>query len=268
MKILTQGQYYGEKKLEVKIPGIFLSEYDYLIPQTDWHYHENPYFMYLLRGKLYDINKKRESRCSTGSLVFLNWQETHFNKKESEKARGFHIEFQRDWFEQNKLNLELWEGSQLIENPRAHHLLGKIYFEFCLSDNLSQVSIELLLLQLCENIEQVLTNKEKQPEWIETLKEILHASSNHSNYSLNDLAAEVGVHPVHISRSVPKYLSSSLGDYVRQGKIKKALKLMMHGDNSLSEISYLCGFSDQSHFTRTFKIYMGITPGEFRRKCG
>jgi hypothetical protein len=58
MKISTKGQYYGEKKLELDSKGIILSEYDYNTPKTDWHYHENPYFMYVLQGNVYDINKQ------------------------------------------------------------------------------------------------------------------------------------------------------------------------------------------------------------------
>jgi AraC family transcriptional regulator len=36
-------------------------------------------------------------------------------------------------------------------------------------------------------------------------------------------------------------------------------------DASLGEIAAAAGFSDQSHFSRTFKSYLGITPGEYRK---
>lgn len=72
MKILTTGKYYGVKKSEINLNGVILSEYDYLVPRTDWHYHENPYFMYILKGDLFDINKRLKSNCPSGSLVFHN----------------------------------------------------------------------------------------------------------------------------------------------------------------------------------------------------
>lgn len=75
MKILTNGQYYGQKKKELHVNGVILSEYSYDIPKMDWHYHENPYFMYLLQGQMYDVNKKEKSTCSSGDLLFHNWQE-------------------------------------------------------------------------------------------------------------------------------------------------------------------------------------------------
>ncbi len=265
MKILTKGTYYGQKKLELDSKGIILSEYDYDLPSTDWHYHENPYFMYVLQGNVYDINKKRKTACVPGSFLLHNWNETHFNTKESTHARGFHIEFERKWFEQKKLDLDLWEGSGLIQDPRMHNLLGKLYFEFKCQDHYSEVSIDLLLLQLCEQTQytQDVSNK-PMPSWIPRLLDLLN--NDDEDITLQSLSQKLGVHPGHISRAVPKYLKTTLGDYVRQQKVKKALSYMVDPYFSLTEISYLCGFSDQSHFTRTFKIYFHKTPKDFRRQ--
>lgn len=265
MKILTKGTYYGTKKWELDSKGIILSEYNYHLPKTDWHYHENPYFMYVLDGDVFDVNKKRKTCCTQGSFLLHNWNEQHFNTKESQNARGFHIEFERRWFDDKKLELDLWEGSQLIEDPKMHHLLGKLYFEFRCQDAYSEATIDLLLLQLCEQTQtKDGWGETKEPSWIPHLKELLHEEVEAVN--LAALSQTLGVHPVHISRAVPKYLSTTLGDYIRQQKIKKALGYLVNNEFSLTEIAYLCGFSDQSHFTRTFKLYFNTTPSSFRRK--
>lgn len=264
MKVLTKGEYYGKKKLEVNNSGIVLSEYDYLTQQTDWHYHENPYFMYVIEGDVYDINKQRKTACQAGSLLLHNWNETHYNSKASNYARGFHIEFERKWYDQKKLNVNLWEGSQIIDNPSMHHLLAKIYFEFKHQDRFSEVSIDLLLLQLCETSQNdQLLQYEKTPPWVSSLKEILHDNTT-DNFSLASLSEELGVHPVHLSRTIPRYFSTTLGNYLRQQKLKKALPLLLNPELSLSEIAYAAGFADQSHFSRTFKSYFGKTPKKFR----
>ena len=265
MKTLTKGKYYGQKKQETFVNGIVLSEYDYLIPKTDWHFHENPYFMYLLQGDLYDVNKKGKTACPSGSFLLHNWQEAHFNAKESRIARGFHIEFERQWFDDNKLDIDLWEGSQLIENPELHHLLAKLYFEFKCQDEFSNVTIELLLYQLCEKLD--INNKrilKNEPNWINPLKELIYDSEAH--LSLKLLSEELDVHAVHLSRAIPKYLGTTLGDYLRQQKIKKAIGFMMNPKLSLTQIAYQCDFSDQSHFTRTFKLYLGKTPKAYRKE--
>lgn len=265
MKTLTKGKYYGKKRQEIVVNGIVLSEYDYLIPRTEWHFHENPYFMYLLQGNLYDVNKKQKTVCPSGSFLLHNWEEAHFNAKDSNDARGFHIEFERQWFDDKKLDIDLWEGSQLIENPELHHILAKLYFEFKCQDEFSNLTIESLLYQLCEKLERKdATNLRHEPSWINPLKAIIHESNEH--LSLELLSGELGVHAGHLSRAIPKYFGTTLGNYLRQQKIKSAIKLMMDSKLSLTDISYQCGFSDQSHFARTFKLYFGKTPTSYRKE--
>ena len=69
MKISTKGEYYGTMQLEQNYSGVLVSEYDYFMPATDWHYHENPYFMYVLEGDVEDINKQQKRNCPSGTLI-------------------------------------------------------------------------------------------------------------------------------------------------------------------------------------------------------
>ena len=221
--------------------------------------------MYVIQGNVLDINKKQKTLCPSGSFLLHNWNDAHKNTKESKYARGFHIEFERSWFENKKLDIDLWEGSRLIENPKMHHLLWKLYSEFKCQDAFSQVSMDLILLELCETTQsQETLENAKQPSWILPLKELLH--ENTESLSLDYLSQQLGVHPVHLSRSIPKYLSTTLGDYMRQQKIKKALSYLMNSNHSLTDVAYMSGFADQSHFTRTFKFYFHKTPRAFRNE--
>lgn len=263
MKILTKGNYYGNMRSEIRVNGIVLSEYNYEARETDWHFHENPYFMYVIQGNMYDINKKQKTACVSGDLLFHNWQDPHQNTRESKSARGFHMEFERNWFDDKRWDIDLWEGSRVLENPEIHHLLAQLYCEFKSQDSFSSVAIELLLLRLCECLSAP-TFETKEPSWVPRLKELLH--DGETPISLESLSQDLDVHPVHLSRAIPRYLSTNLGDYLRQQKVKMSLGYLMGSEFSLTEIGYICGFSDQSHFIRTFKRYFGITPSAFRRK--
>jgi YesN/AraC family two-component response regulator len=57
----------------------------------------------------------------------------------------------------------------------------------------------------------------------------------------------------------------SFGDYIRKHRIEKAKELMANSQYSLTEIAYLTGFSDQSHFTRIFKKHTGKNPSSYRK---
>lgn len=264
MKISTKGKYYGKRDTELSCDEILLSKYDYHLDETPWHYHENPYFMYVLHGDMIDCNTKLKTLLPAGSLMFNNWQEAHFGSKHSDKAGGFHLEFEKSWFEKNGIKLDLLEGSQQIKNPRIHFLFAKLYHEFNISDSYSKVSIEVLLMQICETLINVKEDSYKtMPCWVNKFKELLHDDS--SKLNLKYLSDQLDIHPVHISRSVPKYLSTSLGEYIRQHKIKKAIPLLLDSTYSLTEIGYKLGFSDQSHFIRVFKSYFNMNPSFYRK---
>ncbi|MDW3648918.1 MAG: helix-turn-helix transcriptional regulator [Bacteroidia bacterium] len=265
MKILSKGRYYGNQNSERSFNGVLLSHYTYTGVKTDWHYHENPYFMYVLQGNMKDCNRKQKTLCPSGSLMYNNWQEPHYGSKHSEQASGFHLEFETSWLRKNGFTENLLEGSQLIEHPRIHVLFVRLFHEFAFKDTYNEVSVELLLLQLCEalNSAKQLAGAE-EPEWIAGLKELLHYDTN--KLSLQYLSDQLGVHPVHISRAAPKYLSMSVGEYIRKEKLKKAIPLLYSPSLSLTEIAYQSGFSDQSHFNRVFKSYFGMNPGDYRKK--
>ena len=264
MKILTKGQYYGTQRAEACYSGVLLSKYAYYGPRTDWHYHENPYFMYVLQGNMMDCNKKVKTLCPAGSLMYNNWQEPHYGSKHSQQAGGFHLEFEKSWLEKNGISLNLLEGSQRIQDPQIHFLFTKLYRELMLSDQYSQVSVEILLVQICEKLSQLKTTQDQQsPSWVSQLKALLHESN--ASLSLAYLSDELKVHPVHLSRAASKYLSMSLGEYIRQNKLKNAMPLLLNPNKPLTEIAYQAGFSDQSHFNRVFKSYFNINPSTFRK---
>lgn len=214
-----------------------------------------------------DINKSGSSLLPPGSLMFLNWEDIHRSEKHSNKGRGFHLQIERKWLHAQDINASLWEGSQVLHHPDFHLMLSKIHYEFRQADNFSIVSIELLVLELCDMLTNRFTLPPKLPPlWISRLKAMLH--DDNENLSLAKLSAELGVHPVHISRAVPAFLGTTLGEYLRKLRVRKALPLLLNPkqEQSLAQIAFASGFSDQSHFTRVFKSYYGQTPAKFRQR--
>lgn len=106
----------------------------------------------------------------------------------------------------------------------------------------------------------------KIPVWAQELKEMIQDHID-TNLSLKELSKDLDINPSYLSREFSKHFDNlSFGDYIRKQRIDKAIELMADPSYSLTDIAYLTGFSDQSHFTRIFKKNTGESPSDFRKQ--
>ena len=130
----------------------------------------------------------------------------------------------------------------------------------------TQQPVENLLLNV---FNQFLSNKtgskKKIPAWAQELKELIQDHID-TNLSLKELSKGLEISPSYLSREFSKYFEDlSFGEYIRKLRIEKALELIQTSNYSLTEIAYLTGFSDQSHFNRIFKKHTGKNPSAFKK---
>jgi AraC family transcriptional regulator len=265
MKHLQTGEFHGQTNKIIDLNGIILTDTEYTHDKVDWHYHENAYFTFILQGNVIEGNKKETYTCSAGSLLFHNWQDPHYNIKPDGFTRGFHVELKNNWFKKFSFDISPLQGSINISNPDTRFLFHKIFKETKISDDISSLSIQELLLQV---FEQLFRNNEvkhyNKPLWAGKIKEMLQNGFCKS-HTLEDLAKPLGIHPVHLSRYFQKYFHCGLGEYVRKLRVEKSLTLLSNKKLSLTEIAFECGFADQSHFNRCFKDIMDVTPFAYKR---
>ena len=110
-------------------------------------------------------------------------------------------------------------------------------------------------------------NKKKIPAWVKGLKEIIQDQvDTQFTFDLKKISNDLALHPSYLSREFSKYFEDlNFGEYVRKIRIEKAITLIQNSNYSLTEIAYLTGFSDQSHFTRIFKQHTGNNPSLYRK---
>jgi len=110
-------------------------------------------------------------------------------------------------------------------------------------------------------------SSKKTPAWTKELKELIQDQlDTNMSLSLQQLSGELEINPAYLSREFSKYFENlSFGEYIRKMRIEKAIHFIETSGYSLTEIAYLTGFSDQSHFTRIFKKQTGLTPTLYRK---
>jgi len=269
MKHLKSGQHFDAQRQTVRLDGTILTEAGY-IPQIEvpWHYHENAYFFYHLRGRLDEVNKKKTITCEAGTLLFHHWQDPHYDQHFTEDAAFFHVEIENEWFERHQLKASWLEGSMPLEDSSLKPIFQRLHREIRLQDTVTPVSVDGLLLQAIAGISRLRTReKSNVPPWVKKVREILN-DGDVEKVSLEQLSLETGVTPVHLSRDFPKYFGMGFGQYLRRRRVERSLPLLMNPEHSITAVAYLAGFSDQSHFIRCFREIMGITPMKYRSQLG
>jgi len=112
-------------------------------------------------------------------------------------------------------------------------------------------------------------SSKKAPAWAKELKEMIQDQlDTNMALSLQQASDELAINPAYLSREFSKYFDNlSFGDYIRKLRIDKAKHLMDTTAYSLTEVAYLTGFSDQSHFTRIFKKQTGQNPSSYNKSA-
>ena len=82
--------------------------------------------------------------------------------------------------------------------------------------------------------------------------------------SLDMLGRLAGLSKYHLLRAFTKETGITPYNYLETIRIDRAKALLKQGETP-ANVAQETGFSDQSHFSKTFKRFIGLTPGQYRR---
>ncbi len=85
-----------------------------------------------------------------------------------------------------------------------------------------------------------------------------------SSLSVETISSALGLSRVQMYRKVKQLTGQSPVEIIRVTRLKKAERLLKTTQMTVSEISYDVGFSSPSYFSKCFKDYFGVQPGEMR----
>jgi DNA-binding response OmpR family regulator len=97
------------------------------------------------------------------------------------------------------------------------------------------------------------------------MKKVLRVINEHiaeEEFNIEELGKEVAMSTRHLYRKLKALTGKSPSQFIRSLRLSKAKNFIKQKRGTISEISFLVGFSSPAYFNKCFKEEFGHTPGE------
>jgi AraC-like DNA-binding protein len=84
--------------------------------------------------------------------------------------------------------------------------------------------------------------------------------------TIAELARECGLSSGYFSRAFRQTTGVTPHQWLIGKRVERARQLLLGNGLGLADIALVCGFVDQSHFTRVFTKFEGESPGRWRQR--
>ena len=232
------------------------------------HYHDSHQIILIVKGRIRITLDKTVIEAGEKSLLIFSRYENHSVEVLSE-------EYERYVLRISPVSDSLFsplsyrpQGFSNCISPRNFDTLEAIFKELCREYESNEPHREDMLDLLCRKL--MISVKRESPSYEENPLVLAVQKRLEADYAqpltLTALALEHSVSPSKLSHEFKRVTGWAVMEYLTSCRIASAKAMLTHSPLPVGEIVSLCGFSDSSNFSRTFKAHTGLTPLEFRRK--
>jgi len=125
--------------------------------------------------------------------------------------------------------------------------------------------IDDLFILVARHLTRQNNSRRDFPQTFLKLEQALRENLSHQ-WTLEEMAALVGLGTTAFSEKVKNYTGFSPLNYLINIRISEAIKFLKRGDVHVTNIALDVGFYSSQHFATTFKKLTGYTPSDFRKK--
>jgi AraC family transcriptional regulator len=263
---VSEEEFRGLIRKRREVTGLVLTEQG-LPPGSSLatHSHENASLCIALKGSCTEVFGRSIYNHDVAGFHFLPAGNRHSVTVHEKGLRCLTIDVPAELLESGRQYSLILDTAVHAGGGNVALLLMKVYAEFLQTDSASNAAILGLSFEVLAEVSrrQVRVEGTGQLRWLNQAKEFLRAHFN-EGVSLLRLSQAVGVHPSHLARAFRRQYHCTVGEYLRQLRIEHACRQLSSANSSLAEVSVAAGFADQSHFGRTFKRLVGMTPAQYR----
>ncbi|MBX3240307.1 MAG: helix-turn-helix domain-containing protein [Chitinophagaceae bacterium] len=254
-----------------------------------WHSHREYQLFVVLKGTGTRFIGNTVKSFTTGDITFLGpgvphlWRNdtSYFSKSSRQRTHGLVIYFREGFIgdlldkeEMQQVRALFKKAARGIEFPAdiAVHIAVKIKELIGTHGTASLIGLLQILdmLSVARDF-HLLHNETYTYELNESETQRINIVYNyaaqhfHNGISLEQVSRLLNMTPTSFSRYFKMKTSKSFSDFLSELRIRHASKLLVEDDSkSISQISAACGFNTLSNFNRQFKVFMQMTPRDYR----
>jgi AraC family transcriptional regulator len=263
---LSFGQFIGRQSRCLENQGFIFSEMVHVGHQhVPEHTHVDAHFVLVVSGEYLTSARGVGPLCSANTVIFNPPGTTHRDRFLSPAGRFFTVSAKLGRFAHFGATGSRLENSVAFPTGDLSLLADRAYREFRSADPMAELVLEGLALELLGlTARRAYLASGECPRWLRRARGLIQDRCT-SMITVGEIAAEVGVHPLHLARSYRKYFGQTPGEHLRACRVQRASDLLRCTRMPVGEVAVACGYSDQSQFTRSFRRATGLAPGAFRR---
>lgn len=256
----------GESRHCVEVGSLVVSETVHL-PGTEIesHAHARASLNLVLVGRYGEQTGGEFRLHPPTTLIGKPAGEAHANRFDGTGARCLLIEFEPDALREDRAVAEALRRSS-VWPAGTLAALGVRVLRTLRGEGPPPVAIEDATLALVREIgdRRPRIAESDRPSWLKSVRDRIHATAP-DRLRLAELAAEVHVHPSHLSETFRRAFGITISRYVERLRLERAIRGLAGTEDPIALVAIRSGFYDHAHLTRVFRRATGITPSLFRR---
>ena len=249
------------------------------------HWHHELEFLFISEGSASLHIGNQAYNVSSGDIAFIPSNAVHMVLGEPDTAFSFtaivfHPDFVRsfgnDTIQEKYLTpLFNWQfdcPSILNSSASCRELMLETVSLYQEKSDGYELSVKINLLRICSALYQYakpfrLRSQASNDSRAALAKEMMLYLQEHYDeaVTLPEMAEHFHISRGHLCRFFKEMTNMPPIDYLNYFRINKSALLLRNTDLSVSAVAGQTGFNNISYYNRTFRRYMHMTPGEYRR---
>ena len=260
------------------------------------HRHEMMQINYMVKGVCRHSIGEREGDVVKGDLLIVPPYIPHqINCSESSDFEMYEIEFTEDFIIHNAEDFEQVQSIfdfaylepflisedrlnsryhlSVEDQKKAEHFLAVLQDEYTQRDHNYMLMIKGVLLQMLVLFQRALTDeasqalsKEAEDSYMDAMEKAIQYVDEHymENISSQHVAQIAAFSKSYFGYLFKAVTHKTFVEYLNEKRIEAAVRMLNETAKRVIDICYDCGFKNISHFNRTFKAAVGVSPTEYR----